>query len=74
MEFGMHGLLYFMRFLSCLFPLVWIAVSIPALLMLRKRHLGEVALALWAILIVMVPILGAIAFWIISPNDEGGVG
>lgn len=59
---------------SCLIPLLWLGLSIAALFMLRKRRLGDTARALWAILIVLVPVLGAIAFWIVSPNDEGGVG
>lgn len=66
----------FMQALNCLIPLIWLGMSIAALLMLKKRSLGETATVLWAILICVLPILGAIAFWIVSPKgqEQDGVG
>ena len=66
----------FMQLLNCLIPLIWLGLSIAALLMLKKRSLGETATVLWAILICVLPILGAVAFWIISPKgqEQDGVG
>jgi hypothetical protein len=65
-----------LQLLNCLIPIIWLGLSITALLMLKKRSLGETATVLWAILICILPVLGAIAFWIISPkgNEQDAVG
>lgn len=47
----------------------WLAMAFAALIRLRRRHLGEVARVLWAILIVVVPLLGALAFFIVRPGE-----
>lgn len=75
-NFGIHSGLLFMQALNCLVPLIWIGLSLTALYGLRKRDLSETTVVLWAILICVVPILGAIAFWIISPSGhhKDGVG
>ncbi len=63
--------------LNCLVLLLWIGLSVAALLQLRKKSLGEVARVLWTMLIVIVPVMGAVAFWIVGPKgevDQGSVG
>jgi hypothetical protein len=63
--------------LNCLVLLVWLGLSIAALLGLRKKSLGEVARVLWTLIILIVPIMGAVAFWIVNPSSDhvdGGVG
>ncbi len=75
--FDFHHIRFmFLQLLNCLIPLIWLGMSIAALLMLKKRSLGETATVLWAILICVLPILGAVAFWIISPKgqEQDGVG
>jgi hypothetical protein len=55
--------------------LAWLGLSIAALLGLRKNRMNEIARVLWVALIVAVPILGAVAYWIVRPEEEqGGVG
>ena len=75
-RFGIHSGFFFLQLLNCLIPLLWLGLSIAALFTLKKRTLGETATVLWAILICVLPILGAIAFWIISPKgqEQDGVG
>lgn len=53
----------------------WPVLSILALVGLRKRtRLHATARALWALMIVSVPILGAIAYWIVRPDASETVG
>ena len=78
----MHFPPYFYRYsftlLRCLIPLIWLVLSFLALYGLRKKSLGETARALWALMIIAIPILGAAAFWVVNPHethqDDGGVG
>jgi hypothetical protein len=53
----------------------WLILAILALLQLRRQALPEVARAIWAAVILLVPIAGAVAFWIVRPGDRisGGV-
>lgn len=46
----------------------WLAMAFAALIRLRGRQLDDVARVLWAILIVVVPLLGALAFFIVQPG------
>ena len=73
---GMRSGFIVFHLISGLMPLLWLILSIIALVMLKKRALGETATVLWAILISILPILGAIAFWIVSPqgHEQDGVG
>ena len=72
---GINSGFMLMQGLSCIPLLLWIGLSVAALLALRKRSLGEVARVLWVVVIVAVPVLGAVAFWIVSPSEgPGGVG
>jgi len=50
----------------------WPLFSIIALLGLRHSHLTGTIQALWALLVVAVPVLGALAFYIVKPgvNDQ----
>ena len=48
----------------------WPLLSLIALFALRRRTLTPVAQAIWALIILAVPFLGAIAFWIVKPSDR----
>jgi len=48
----------------------WPLFSIIALLGLRRRSLTGTNQALWAILVVAVPVLGALAFFIVKPGEN----
>jgi len=50
--------------------ILWPILSIIALFGLRQRNLAETSRALWAITIVFAPILGAVAFWIVQPQER----
>ncbi|NLG49359.1 MAG: hypothetical protein GX552_04520 [Chloroflexi bacterium] len=50
--------------------LLWPILSVVALVGLRQRPLASIAKALWAALVVGVPILGAVAYWIVDPQPD----
>jgi hypothetical protein len=47
----------------------WLILSALALFQLRHRELPEIARAIWALLL-LVPIAGALAFWIAQPGKR----
>ena len=55
--------------LPLLFIVIWFLLAVVALRQLRKRPLSDVAQAVWAVLIVGVPVLGAAAFFIVQPGE-----
>ena len=50
----------------------WPFLSLIALFVLRQKRLTGTNQVLWALLIVAVPVLGALAFFIVKPveNDQ----
>jgi hypothetical protein len=70
-----NGRMFFMA-LNCLIPVIWLTLSAIVLFDLRKKSMGETARVLWTILVVCMPILGAIAYWIVRPggSEQGPVG
>lgn len=54
-----------------LFLIGWPLLSVIALFSLRNRQMKGLVLVLWVILVVLVPIMGAIALWIVNPRKQG---
>lgn len=50
--------------------LLWPVLSIAALFVLRNRPISGVAQAIWALMIIGVPILGPLAFFIVMPGER----
>jgi hypothetical protein len=48
----------------------WLVSAIFALIQLRRQYLPETARAIWAALILLVPLAGALAFWIVQPGKR----
>lgn len=57
------------QIVNVLLLLLWIVLIFVALFKLRDRHLGEVAHVLWVLVILIVPVLGALAFLITRPGE-----
>jgi hypothetical protein len=55
---------------QCALPALWLLLSLAALLQLRGRPLPETAVAIWAVFIVVVPFLGALAYLIVQPGKR----
>ncbi|MEW6287223.1 MAG: hypothetical protein AB1509_13450 [Chloroflexota bacterium] len=47
-----------------------IGLPIVSLIDLSKKKLSGAPLAIWALLICAVPLLGALAYWIVKPTAE----
>ncbi len=48
----------------------WPVLGIIGVLGLRRRQLTATAQAIWAVLIVVIPIMGTVAFWLVNPGDK----
>jgi hypothetical protein len=53
-----------------LYGLFYLVFVVPPLFFLRARVLDEVTRAIWALAIISVPIMGAVAFVIIQPGQR----
>lgn len=51
-------------------PVILIGLPIISLIDLAKKKLSGAPLAIWALLICAVPLLGALAYWIVRPSAE----
>ncbi len=49
---------------------LWPVLSLAALVFLRRRPLSGIAQAIWAFLIIAVPVFGPLAFFIVQPSDN----
>jgi hypothetical protein len=58
-----------------LFFILVFSVGLPviSLIDLARKKLSTTPLAMWALLICIVPILGSLAYWIIKPTAESKV-
>jgi hypothetical protein len=65
---GFKWVAYYLQLLNLVLPIIWLILAVIALFMLRRRELPDTALAVWAAVIVIIPIVGALAFWIVSPG------
>jgi hypothetical protein len=56
------------QIVNILLLLSWIVLIVIALLKMRQRLFGELAHVLWVIVIIFVPVFGALAFLITRPG------
>lgn len=66
----MHFGFFLVQLINLLIVLGWIVLAPLALWQLRQRPLTEGVRVAWAILIVIVPVLGAVAFWLVNPGGQ----
>ena len=48
----------------------WLVLSMAALIGLRRRRLEPGIQILWTILVILVPILGPLAFFVVAPGRK----
>jgi hypothetical protein len=51
-------------------PIILFLVPIITLIDLAKKKLSGTPLAVWVLVICAIPLLGALAYWIIKPTTE----
>ena len=62
------GINFGLLFIQLMIGFGWIGFSILSLFSLRSKNLHGTELALWALAICAIPVLGALAFWIVRPS------
>jgi hypothetical protein len=67
---GMNFGYLFVSLFNLLLLAGWIVLAVLALVQLRHRRLADTARGIWAGLIVIVPLGGALAFWIVRPGKS----
>ena len=54
-----------------LLPIIlFIGIPVISLFDLRKKNLNGLTLGIWVLVICAIPIVGALAYWIIRPSAE----
>lgn len=48
----------------------WPVFSLVTLFSLKNRHLTGITQAVWALIVIAIPFLGALAFWILQPAGD----
>jgi hypothetical protein len=64
------AMLYAWTPMGILYLAFYLVFVVPPLFLLRGRRLHEVTQAIWALAIMSVPVVGAIAFVILQPGQS----
>ena len=64
---GLSAGMFFEQFIVLI---LFLGLPIISLIDLAKRKLTGIPLAIWAVFICIVPLMGSIAYWIIRPTAE----
>jgi hypothetical protein len=52
------------------FVLVMLGLPVISLIDLAKKKISGTPLAIWVLVICVVPVLGSLAYWIVKPTPE----
>ena len=55
--------------INILILLLWLSLTIYALFQIRNRQLSGNHQIVWTLIVLMIPVLGALAFLIVSPKE-----
>lgn len=69
-----QGLFFVVQIFNILFWVAWPVLALLALRGLRYVAVQDTARVLWALLILVIPVFGALAFWIVKPGGDRSVG
>ena len=48
----------------------WIVLSLISLFKLKNANMSSTAKAIWVLIVICIPIIGAVALFIINPSDS----
>jgi hypothetical protein len=65
------GINFGLLFVQIVIAALTIGFPVISLIDLAKKKLTGTPLAIWALIICIVPILGSLAYWTIRPTAEG---
>ena len=54
-----------------LFAFIFLGLPVITLVSLARKHLTGTPLAIWVLVICIVPLAGPLAYWIVKPTREG---
>ena len=57
--------------IAAVVPIIHIILMVIGLLVLCGRTMDEIARALWAWVVVLVPVLGPVAVFLVNPGQAG---
>lgn len=67
MNIGISELLFIILPLTLI---SWPMLSLITLVVLRRRQMMALPQALWALIILVIPVLGPAAFWLVQPGEN----
>jgi hypothetical protein len=62
--------LMLLQILNMALLVAWIVLAIWALWRLRKEEISDTAQVIWAVVILLIPILGAVTFFIVRSGSR----
>ena len=69
-RFGINLGLLIVQLVNFVICFGWLALSIYTLFAVRRQKLSPTTQALWVLIVLAAPLIGAIAFWIAKPAGE----
>lgn len=54
-----------------IFTMLFVGLPVISLVSLSRKKLTGTPLALWVLVICVVPVIGSLAYWIVKPAAEG---
>jgi len=67
MNIGVNELLFILLPLTMI---SWPVLSLATLVALRRRQMTAAPQAVWALIILVIPVLGSAAFWLVRPGEK----
>ncbi len=69
-NFGINIGYIFWQLFNFAVLVLWLVLVMASLLTLRKQSLSSISQALWVLIILAIPFLGAIVFWLVRPSES----
>lgn len=57
--------------IQLIFTMLFVGLPVISLVSLSRKKLTGTPLALWVLVICVVPVIGSLAYWIVKPAAEG---